>query len=172
MPSDYRNIARVVRPHGSKGEVLVAPLRGLPFLVEDGMRVALTPPALKRERFSTVESVRGVTDESAIVQFSCSHSLSESETLVGCYLLASSDDIEVGPLTAAVDELIGREVADERYGLLGTVREVMETPANDVWVVDGTSRGEVLIPVIPDVLDAIPQSGPIPVHIMDGLLDL
>ena len=172
MPGVYRNIARVVRPHGSKGEVLVAPLRGLPLLVEDGMRVALTPPALKRERFSMVEGRRGITDEGAIVQFSCSHSLSDAEALIGCYLLVSVDDVEVGPLTAAVDELIGREVVDERFGLLGTVCEVMETPANDVWVVDGTSRGEVLIPVIPDVLDVIPQSGPISVHIMDGLLDL
>lgn len=150
----------------------MAPLRGLPFLVEQGMRVALTPPAFKRERFSTVECVRGISDEGAIVQFSCSHSLGEAEALTGCYLLASADDLEVGPLNAAVDELIGREIIDKRFGSLGTVREVMETPANDVWVVDGTSRGEVLIPVIPDVIDAIPQSGSIAVHIMDGLLDL
>ena len=172
MPVAYRNIARVIRPHGSKGEVLVAPLRGLPFLVEEGMRAALTPPALKRERFSTVESVRGVTDEGAIVRFSCSRSLGDAEALVGCYLLVSADDIELGPLTAAVDELIGREVVDERFGSLGTVREVMETPANDVWVLNGTAHGEILVPVIPDVIDAIPQAGPIPVHIMDGLLDL
>ena len=136
------------------------------------MRVALTPPALKRERFSTVEGMRGITDDGAIIQFSCSHSLGEAEVLTGCYLLVSSDDVEVGPLTAAVDELIGREVVDVRFGSLGTVHEVMETPANDVWVVDGTSHGEVLIPVIPDVIDAIPHAGPLSVHIMDGLLDL
>ena len=172
MPVTYRNIARVVRPHGSKGEVLVAPLRGLPLLVHEGMRVALTPPALKRERFSVVERVRGISDEGAIVQFSCSQSLSEAEPLSGCYLLADAAGLDIGPLTAAVDELIGRAVIDDRHGELGTIREVLETPANDVWTVDGTPRGEILIPVISDVIDAIPLHGPIPVHIMDGLLDL
>lgn len=172
MPASYRNIARVVRPHGSKGEVLVAALRGLPFLVGEGMRVALTPPALKRERFSTVTVVRGMSDCTAIVGFSCSRSLDEAESLTGCFLLARADDLDLGPLTASVDELIGRTVVDDRFGDLGCIKEVLETPANDVWTLDGSPRGEVLIPVVPDVLDAIPASGDIPVHVMDGLLDL
>lgn len=150
----------------------MAPLRGLPFLVEQGMRVALTPPALKRERFSTVTGIRGVTDDGAIVSFSCARDLDDAEALTGCYLLAASCDLDLGPLTASVEELIGRQVVDARFGTLGTIRDVMETPANDVWVVDGTDRGEVLIPVVADAVDAIPSSGPIAVHIMDGLLDL
>ena len=172
MPAAYRNIARVLRTHGSKGEVLVAPLRGLPFLVREGMEAALTPPGLKRERWSRVEGIRGDTADGAIVRLSCSHGLKDAEDIVGCYLLAHAEGLEIGPLTAAVDELIDREVIDVRHGSLGTIREVMETPANDVWVVDGSAHGEVLVPVISDVLDSIPVSGPIPVHIMDGLLDL
>ena len=48
----------------------------------------------------------------------------------------------------------------------------METPANDVWVVEGPDHGEVLIPVIDDVVSTIPVEGPISVRVMDGLLDL
>ena len=172
MPAEYRNIARVVRPHGSKGEVLVAPLRGLPLLVREDMCLALTPPALKRERWSRVERVRGVTEDGAIVRFSCAHDLDDAESISGCYLLAHVEDIDVGPLTASVEELIGRPVIDDRHGDLGIIQEVLETPANDVWVVDGGSHGEVLIPVVPDAIDMIPPRGPIAVHIMDGLLDL
>lgn len=171
MPAQFKNIARVVRTHGSKGEVLVAPLRGLPFLLHEGMSVSLTPPALKRPRWVTVESLRAENEEGALVRFSCSHDLHGSESILCCTVLAHAEDITLGPLTAAYDDLIGRTVIDERYGELGQIREVMETPANDVWVVNGTAHGEVLIPVIPDAVESIPGEGPIAVHIMDGLLN-
>ncbi len=106
MRSQYKNIARVVKPHGRKGEVLAQPLRGLPSVLTPGMRVALTPPALKR------------------------------------------------------------------FGLLGTIVEIMSTPANDVWVVEGDRYGEVLIPVIEQVVLDLPDQGTISVHVMDGLIDM
>lgn len=149
----------------------MAPLRGLPFLLTDGMRVHLTPPALKRERTSTVESVASTPDGGRVL-FSCAHDLDGAESLVGCYVLVSASDIELGPLDAAYDELVGRKVVDDVHGELGSILEVMETPGNDVWVVSGGPHGEVLIPVIDEVLDAIPSEGPISVHVMDGLLDL
>lgn len=171
MPAAYKNIARVIRPHGTKGEVLVAPLRGLPLLLEQGMNVCITPPALSRERFSRVEAL-SQTSDGARVAFSCSHDLDVAETLSGCYILAACEDIELGPLDASFEDLIGRRVVDDRHGELGAIVEVMETPANDVWVVDGSSYGEVLIPVIDEVVAQIPSDGPIFVHVMDGLLNL
>ena len=44
----------------------------------------------------------------------------------------------------------------------------MRGPANDVWVVRG-ARGEILLPVIDDVVSAVPESGPIPVRVPAGL---
>lgn len=149
----------------------MAPLRGLPLLLSRGMKVHLTPPALKRERVSTVEAV-SLVPEGARVRFSCSRNLDEAESLARCYVLANCDDFELGALDAAFDELIGRSVVDERHGEIGVIGEVMETPANDVWVVDGGAYGEVLIPVIADVVEAIPSEGPISVRLMDGLLNL
>ena len=43
--------------------------------------------------------------------------------------------------------------------------------ANDVWVIDGSTYGEVLIPVIDQVIAEIPEEGPIAVTIMDGIID-
>lgn len=171
MRVTYKNIARVTRPHGTKGEVLVAPLRGLPLLLHEGMRVCLTPPALDRERFSTVETLADAP-EGARVRFSCCHDLDDAEGITGCCLLADESDFELGALEAAVDDLIGRVVVDERHGSLGTIQCVMETPANDVWVIKGAAHGEVLIPVIEEVVGSIPSQGEIRVRIMDGLLNL
>ena len=165
------NIARVVKTHGSKGEVSVAPLRGLPFLLDNGMQVCLTPPALHRDRFTKVVGISGSL-ESPLVRFDCARTLDEAEGIVGCYVLAHVSDLEIGPLDIAYDRLVGRAVIDERYGELGIIQEVMETPANDVWVIDKGSFGEVLIPVIDDVICEIPHDGPISVQIMDGLLEL
>lgn len=149
----------------------MAPLRGLPFLLDEGMRVHLTPPALKRERISTVEALSETAD-GARVLFSCAHDLDAADGITGCLVLANCADFELGPLDAAFEDLVGRLVVDERHGSLGHIVEVMETPANDVWVVDGSEHGEVLIPVIDDVVGAIPAEGPISVRVMDGLLDL
>lgn len=134
------------------------------------MRVALTPPALKRDRFCSVESV-SETGDGDLVKFSGIDDLTAAEGISGCFVLADADDIELDPLTSAYDDLIGRTVVDERYGELGSIVEIMSTPANDVWVVDGGQCGEVLIPVIEQVVLDLPDEGAISVRCMDGLID-
>lgn len=158
----------MVSPHGTKGEVSVAPLRGLPFLLRDGMTVALTPPSLSRDRFCTVERVN---DQASLVAFSGIDNLDRAESIAGCYVLAREDELELGVLELPFDDLIGREVHDERYGALGKIVEVLETPANNVWVIEGDSYGEVLIPAIEQVVLDLPDEGGIRVRIMDGLID-
>lgn len=146
----------------------MAALRGLPFLLRDGLTVALTPPSLSRDRFCTVVHANA---QGELARFSGIEDLDRAESIVGCYVLAREDDLDLDAYDVAFDDLLGREVHDERYGALGTIREVLETPANSVWVVDGSAYGEVLIPVIDLVIDEIPENDPIPVHIMDGLID-
>lgn len=144
-------------------------LRGLPFLLRPGMTVALTPPALKRDRFT---QVLDVTDTGAghLVSFSGISTITDAEEVAGCMVLADEATLELDPLCESIVRLEGRPVIDERYGELGEVVDILEYPANDVWVVRGP-RGEVLIPVILDVIDHIPHDGPITVHVMDGLID-
>ncbi|WP_273383456.1 ribosome maturation factor RimM [Enorma phocaeensis] len=158
-----------MKTHGKSGEVIALPVRGLPFLVEPGLVVALTPPALDRERFTTVEGV----EESANgyrIALAGIEDLNASEGVVGCYLLAREDDLELGLLDVAWDDLIDRAVIDGCYGRLGVIKEVIETPANDVWSIEGP-YGTVLLPVIEQVVQAIPEEGPIPVVALDGLID-
>lgn len=53
---------------------------------------------------------------------------------------------------------------------LGRVTQILETGANDVYVVDG-SQGEVLIPATREVVRSIDVSaGVITVELMEGLL--
>ncbi|WP_288735842.1 ribosome maturation factor RimM [uncultured Enorma sp.] len=163
------NIARVVRPHGRAGEVIVRPVRGLPFCIEPGLEVALTPPALGRDRFCRVEAVAD-DPQGGRVRFSGIDTIDAAEAVRDCYVLARRNDVELGALDAPWEELLGRHLADARFGDLGAIAQVIETPANDVWQVEG-AFGEVLVPVIEQVVREIPETGDIPVRIMDGLID-
>ena len=70
-----------------------------------------------------------------------------------------------------VADLIGMDVYREE-GLLGKLREVMQTGANDVYVVDSPEFGEVLIPAIKAcIMKVDPAEGRMDVHLLPGLID-
>lgn len=147
----------------------MAPLRGLPFLLKKGLTCALTPPALDRDRFCSIRSLSCGGSE-ALVSFSGVDSLDAAEAIAGCYVLVAEDELDLSPLDHSIDDLIGRKVQDFRYGYLGVITEVICTPANDVWTINEGPFGELLIPVIDEVIDSIPDDGPIHTSIMDGIV--
>jgi 16S rRNA processing protein RimM len=67
-------------------------------------------------------------------------------------------------------ELLGMNVLDEDGNLLGTLSEVVETGANDVYVVRDDSGKEILLPDIPSViLDLDFDRRMMKVHLLEGL---
>lgn len=59
----------------------------------------------------------------------------------------------------------------EDQTLFGTLKDVMETGANDVYIVTTREGKEVLLPAIKDcILDVDIENNKMTVHIMDGLL--
>jgi 16S rRNA processing protein RimM len=68
-------------------------------------------------------------------------------------------------------QLWGLQVVTEDGRELGVLVDVLETGANDVYVVDGPC-GEVLLPAIPEVVREVDvPGGQMLVHLLDGLLD-
>jgi 16S rRNA processing protein RimM len=67
-------------------------------------------------------------------------------------------------------QVIGLRVETADGQTLGTVRDILETGANDVYVVHG-ARGEILVPAIKDVVKHIdPAAGRMLVEPLPGLL--
>lgn len=67
-------------------------------------------------------------------------------------------------------ELIGFDVVDEEGQPIGTLTEIMQTGANDVYVVTRGDGREILLPVIPSVFLAIEsENRRIRVHLLEGL---
>jgi len=69
-------------------------------------------------------------------------------------------------------ELIGLTVMTDDDTKLGLLNEVLETGANDVYVIVKEDGKEILLPAIPDVVLNINMADKVMrVHLIDGLLD-
>ena len=72
-----------------------------------------------------------------------------------------------------IADLIGLTVMTDEGVKLGTLKDVLQTGANDVYEVAMSGGKTVLLPVIDEcVLDVDLEKGEVLVHVMDGLLDL
>lgn len=71
-----------------------------------------------------------------------------------------------------IADLQGLQVVDESGAEIGILRDVMETGANDVYIVDMKDGRELLLPAIKEcILQVDIEAQVMQVHIMDGLLD-
>ncbi len=69
-----------------------------------------------------------------------------------------------------IADLIGMQVYLEDGSLYGRVKDVLETGANDVYVVDKESGGQVLLPAIHDCVREVDvENARMTVHLMKGL---
>lgn len=71
-----------------------------------------------------------------------------------------------------IADLIDIEVYEEDDKLLGVLKNVIETGANDVYEIEMTDGREVLIPAIKEcILSVDVEARKMVVHLLDGLLD-
>lgn len=72
-----------------------------------------------------------------------------------------------------IADLIGLKVQDEDGTELGTVKNVIETGANDVYEVEMADGRSLLLPAIKQcILNVDVENGMMQVHVLEGLLDL
>lgn len=71
-----------------------------------------------------------------------------------------------------IADLIGLKVTNEDGSFQGVLKDVLETGANDVYIVSNEAGKEVLIPAIKECILAVDiEQGEMQVHLLDGLLD-
>ncbi len=72
-----------------------------------------------------------------------------------------------------IADLIGLKVEDEDGNELGTIKDVIETGANDVYEVEMADGRSLLLPAIKQcILNVDVENGTMQVHVLEGLLDL
>jgi 16S rRNA processing protein RimM len=166
----YVPVGRVVRLHGLRGDIVVRPAGDVPFPLSEGLRLWFVPPPLEGPRAGTVAQVR-TTAKGQIVHLAGFETAEAARALVGKTASARSADVPEGWDDEEPD-LVGVVVVDEERGRLGTIAEVIITGANDVWVVRGGPLGEVLVPVIDDVVgDYDEDTDTVRVRLLPGLIE-
>lgn len=167
--SQFATIGRIIKTHGVKGEVSFAPAEGLPLSCLEGLVVWIVPPAEKAEP-SVITTLRP-GPKGPLIGLDGYQTLEQSALLAGKNLIANTVDLPPEALEIPNDP-VGVRVIDEKRGDLGTIAEVIVTGANDVWVVSGGSHGEVLIPVIDEVVVQLDhESGTAHVRLLPGLIE-
>lgn len=160
--------------HGLKGEIKVFPTTD-DISRFDSLKAVILETK-EGDKDLTVEKVRyqkGI----AIVKFKEISDINDIEKWKGSSLFVTRENaVKLPPGRYFIADIIGSEVLTDEGRLLGRLSDVLQTAANDVFVVSGEKNGkakEYLLPNIPDcILKVEPEEARILVHMMDGLEEL
>ena len=153
---------------GIRGEVKVFPTTDDPMRFKKLKKVFLDTG---RERLELeVQSVR-FFKQFAIVKFKGIDNINDIEKYKGKGIFVPREDaVPLDEDEYYIADLIGMEVFTED-GHFGVVKDVIETGANEVYIIESDEHGEVLIPAIRQcVLDVNVEEKKMKIRLMDGLI--
>lgn len=160
-------VGKLTRPHGVRGEMIMEVMTDFPERLKPGVRLYIGP-----ERRPVLLRSRRPHPRGALVGFEGFDNREQSGELRNQFVLVRADDRPALPEGEYYHhQLIGLQVVDERGIALGELVEIMQTGANDVYVVRLRAGGELLIPAIDSVILAVDlERAEIQVQLPPGLL--
>jgi 16S rRNA processing protein RimM len=176
-------VARILRPHGVRGEVAAEILTDFPerlvSLAAATLRGGKAPSQASGPRRVAIRScwLSKSRGGQAIFHFEGSDSISEAEKLVGLEVqIPLADRVKLPAGSYFVTDLIGCEVREKSGAAIGRVRDVQipgeGTAGTPVLEVE-SARGEILIPLAQEICVTIDTAARrIEIVPPEGLLDL
>ena len=151
MKLEFLECGEVVTTHGIKGELKVYPWSDTPdFLKEfrtvytDGGKTPWTVTGCRAQKNMTLLKLKGVD------------TIEEAMKLRGKTLYIRRADAKLEEGDYFIQELIGLSVVDGDTGrVYGTLSDVSQTGANDVYHITDEEGREWLIPAIPQVIQSV-----------------
>lgn len=162
----YLTIGFLRRPHGVQGEIIMDLHTDFPERIKSGRKVfigdkheAVTFESTRPHVNGMLVKLRGYDTPEAIGRFR------------NQWVYVKAKDVPPLPQGQRYKyELIGLDVVDDHGNALGKLAEILETGANDVYVVRGDSGREILLPAIPSVvLDLDMERRSMRIHLLEGL---
>ena len=160
----------ITQTHGVHGEVKVFPTTDDPERFLDLEYVFLDTGREKKKL--TIQSVK-FFKQFVILKFKGINNINDIEKYRKCPLLVDRENaVELEEDEYFIADMIGMDVLTEDGEIFGTLKDVIETGANDVYIINSKKHGEVLIPAIKEcILDVNVKEGRMLVHLMEGLID-
>lgn len=160
----------ITQTHGVHGEVKVFPTTDDPERFLDLEYVFLDTGREKKKL--AIQSVK-FFKQFVILKFKGINNINDIEKYKRCALLVDRENaVELEEDEYFIADMIGMNVFTEDGESFGTLKDVIETGANDVYIINSKKYGEVLIPAIKEcILDVNVKEGKMLVHLMEGLID-
>lgn len=164
--SIYLAIGFLRRPHGVMGEMIMDLHTDFPERIKPGRKVYLgdkhesvTLGSVRTHANGMLVKIRGFDDPESAGRFR-NH-----------WVYVKSSEVPSLPAGQVYKyELIGLDVIDDAANPLGKIAEVLETGANDVYIVRDDKK-EILLPAIPEVILKVDMETKVmTVHLIDGLI--
>lgn len=167
---DFFQVGIVTSTHGVQGEVKVYPTtddaarfkRLKEVILDTGKeRLTMEIEGVKLLKQFVVLKFKGIDDINAAERYRKSS-----------LYVKRADAVRLKKDEYFIADLMGLNVLDEEEKKIGVLKEVMETGANDVYVISLDDGRELLLPAIRQCVLAVDvEAGFIKIHILEGLLD-
>lgn len=149
---EYPECGKIINTHGCHGGVKVEPWCDSPEAF-----AALPAVYLRTENTFRRVGLRraSVFRRFVFAELDGIETMEAAKALCGQVLYARREDLHLPAGTLLVAELIGLPAYDIGSGTpLGTVRDVIHPGATDIYVIE-TSRGEAMVPAVPEFVRSI-----------------
>jgi 16S rRNA processing protein RimM len=164
-------VGKIQGTHGIKGQLRVVPFAGDASSISQLKKLTVKSPAGAMEEFSVVAAKPH--GNRVILTLKEFDNINQVLHLVGREIYADREGLpELPPDEFYWSDLLGLDVETEEGEALGKLVDIIETGANDVYVVQKDGR-EVLIPALDDIVLAVDLAvRKMTVSLPEGLLDL
>ena len=159
------SVGTLGKVHGLKGELYLNLAPGGLERLELGERFYLSREGAGEPRPCALTRVGG-TDQRPLVITDLAASREEARALQGLEVLAAGGELDEQP-HYRVGDLLGLIVRTASGRPVGEVADVLESPAHEILVVRAPDGGEVLVPLVDELL-TLEDDGLV---VVDGLLD-
>ena len=167
---DLLQVGAIASTHGIKGEVNIFPT------TDDANRFKILKEIIldtgKEKLTMEIEWVKFMK-KFVILKFKGIDTINDVEKYKGKALFVTRDHaVKCEENEYFIADLIGLAVMDDADNPVGTITDVLQTGANDVYVVLMADGKEVLFPAIKEcILKIDMESKMMTVHVMDGLME-
>lgn len=157
----YIEAGRIVNTHGVAGEVKIEVWLDSPQFMKKCGRIFVDGAPLKiisarEHKGFLLAHLEGVDDVNAAMR------------LKGREVRIDRGDAKLPRGAYFLQDIIGAAVVDEAGSAVGTLEEIMETPASRIYVVRG--EREHMIPAVPEFIRSVDaERGVITVHLIEGM---
>jgi 16S rRNA processing protein RimM len=165
-------IGEIVRAHGLRGELRVAPLTDHPERFHGLSECVLWDASRDERETRRITTARSHGDSVLMTVAGCDSPEAASDLVGRLVALPAADALPPGPGRFYPWQLEGARVVTEDGQEVGRLARIDPSPGHDLWVVERDGR-EHLIPAVPEiVLDVDVAGRRVVIRPPDGLLEL